>query len=488
MLLALVGCATDSARHRDLPSPWDWDDNRAEFSSEPDAPDPHAPPAEVAVETAPSSSPPRYRPPPADAEAPLGIVIPTRPDQPVIYGISRARPMGAAPEQRAAVARPEALTEIPPPYDGEPSVRVPDPPTAAGAGRPDPSRPDARGPALAGEVIGEVIDTDPFPPPRRRTPAEPEPVDPYSTHQWRRPGSSPRPPVPSELPQRGARVPAPDSARAGRELAAADPYIPPSPVNRRSMPAPAYDGLVAAPTGSFVLGPGDVVTISVYGQPELTTTAYVSDAGKVRVPLAGEVAISGLSPNDAAARIAEAFVRQDLLVNPQVNVTVAEYRSQQVSVIGEVRNPGRFPIETRMNVLDALALAGGVSETAGSRITVLRRVGSQVIRYSVNLDGYLAEHPDQGLFQLRAGDTVIAPKADMFYIYGEVRSPSAYPLQPGMTVVQALSVGGGLTERGTDRRIEIKRQLPDGRLATLPATLNTPLQANDVVYVRERIF
>ena len=88
------------------------------------------------------------------------------------------------------------------------------------------------------------------------------------------------------------------------------------------------------------------------------------------------------------------------------------------------------------------------------------------------------------MFQLRAGDTVIAPKADMFYIYGEVRSPSAYPLQPGMTVVQALSVGGGLT----DRRIEIKRQLPDGRLATLPATLNTPLQANDVVYVRERIF
>lgn len=335
------------------------------------------------------------------------------------------------------------------------------------------------------EVIEHRPQRDLFGPPAVASRGSERPLDPYSSHIWQRPGSSPRPATPN-----------PPAARSLPRIAVpVDPL--PVPVESRSdtgnwptagkqAPAPAY--LPVSPVGAFVLGAGDVIAISVYGQPELATSAHVSERGRVRVPLAGEVLVAGLSPSDAAGRIADAYRNQDLLVNPQVNVTVSEYRSQQVSVIGEVRAPGRFPIETRMSVLDALALAGGITELGGGSVSVIRNRGGSALRYTVEVDGYLTDNRGRGLFELQAGDTVVASKAKTFYIYGEVRQPNAYRLEPEMTVVQALSLSGGLTERGTDKRIEIKRKLDNGQLATLQAHLNSPVQPNDVIHVRERIF
>ena len=138
----------------------------------------------------------------------------------------------------------------------------------------------------------------------------------------------------------------------------------------------------------------------------------------------------------------------------------------------------------------ALALAGGIAETGGQRVTVLRYQDGRLQRREVDLTGLAGEGDLRGTpaLMLRPGDTVMVPEAARFYIYGEVRQPNAYRLEADMTVVQALSLSGGLTERGTDQRIEIKRKLDNGQLATLPAELNSPVHPNDVIYVRERIF
>jgi len=238
----------------------------------------------------------------------------------------------------------------------------------------------------------------------------------------------------------------------------------------------------------FTIGPGDTVQITVLGRPELSATGNVSGDGLVTAALVGAVPVLGLSPQQAAQRIARAYKDGQFLVDPQVTVTMTEYQSQQLSVLGEVKAPGRFPMRTRLSILDALALAGGISETGAQLAYILRPEDAVVTRYEVDLDALLQAGAGQQYFELLAGDTVVVPKAELFYIYGEVKTPNAYRLKPGITVIQALSLAGGLTDKGSDRRIDIRRRDDRGRLQTLGASLNDALRPDDVLYVRERLF
>lgn len=336
-----------------------------------------------------------------------------------------------------------------------------------------------------------------FPPPQYDWAPPAVPLDPTSTHQFRRPGSSPgsvssRPfsgdPAPLRRPPPVSLLPATAQAAEMAEQRQVVGFLRGDETAVASFGgAPGYAPANGA--GPFVLGAGDVITMNVYNRDELTTTAIVSERGKVVLPLIGEVAVGGQSPAMASRRIAEAYQRGEFLVDPQINVVVAEYRSQQISVLGEVQQPGRFPVETRLTVLDALALAGGLREVAGDQVHVLRpdnNGGTQ--RITVPLSAATGGSETGQLFTLRAGDSVVAPKAETFYIYGEVRQPNAYRLQPNMTVIQALSIGGGLTERGSDKRVQIKRRGSNGQLETIEAALNTQLRADDVIYVKERLF
>lgn len=253
----------------------------------------------------------------------------------------------------------------------------------------------------------------------------------------------------------------------------------PTPVGR--VPPPA-----AMP--GFTIGAGDTVQITVLGRPELSATGNVSGDGLVTAALVGTVPVLGLSPQQAAQRIARAYRDGQYLVEPQVTVTMTEYQSQQLSVLGEVKAPGRFPMRTRLSILDALALAGGINDTGAQRAYILRPEDSVVTRYEVDLDALLQAGAGQQYFELLAGDTVVVPKAELFYIYGEVKTPNAYRLKPGTTVIQALSLAGGLSDKGSDRRIDIKRRDTDGHLRTLAVTLNDAIEPDDVIYVRERLF
>lgn len=251
-------------------------------------------------------------------------------------------------------------------------------------------------------------------------------------------------------------------------------------------PAPETSGN-GAPL--LTLGPGDAVSVQVYGRPELTTTTNIADDGSLTMPLAGAVKVAGLSPARAGQRIAAAFREGRYLLNPQVTVSFTQARGQQVSVLGAVKSPGRFTVESRTSVLDVLAQAGGITENGAGVVVLLRpdRAG-KVTRYAIDLKGLTQAKTAVPTLTLRGGDSLFVPPAEQFYIHGEVRAPNMYRLEPGMTVVQAISRGGGVTPRGSDSRIEIKRRRPDGSYATSSAELGDTLQADDVIRIKERIF
>lgn len=236
------------------------------------------------------------------------------------------------------------------------------------------------------------------------------------------------------------------------------------------------------------LGPGDSVSIQVYGQPDMATVVYVSDDGTIPVPLAGPVPIAGLSPSEASQRIEKALKDGKFLVDPHVTLTVMVSRSQRVSVLGQVGKPGLYPIESNTTIFDLLAMAGGALETGSEEIFLLRTDASGILqRYPINLKGLdNAKNaiPEQAL---RGGDSILVPRAEQFYIYGEVSAPNKYRVEPDMTVVQAIARAGGVTPRGSERRVDIKR-LIDGKYATVKAKLNDPVKADDVIHVKESIF
>jgi len=252
--------------------------------------------------------------------------------------------------------------------------------------------------------------------------------------------------------------------------------------------APPAPGIQAAPR-IIELGPGDSVSIQVYGQPDMATTVYVSDDGTIPVPLAGPVPVAGLSPAEASQRIEKALRDGKFLVHPQVTLTVMVSRSQRVSVLGQVGKPGVYPIESNTTIFDLLAMAGGALDTGSEEIFLLRKDAAGTLqRYPINLKGLDNSKnavPAQGL---RGGDSILVPRAEQFYIYGEVTSPKKYRVEPGMTVVQAIAVAGGVTARGSERRVDIKRLVADGKYVTVKAKLNDLVKADDVIHVKESIF
>lgn len=237
------------------------------------------------------------------------------------------------------------------------------------------------------------------------------------------------------------------------------------------------------------IGGGDEVKFSVYGQPDMDTVLYVSDDGSVTIPLAGQVKIGGLSPTEAAEELERALRNGNFLVNPHVTLTVAQSRSQRVSVLGEVRSPGRYPIDSSTTIFDLLAQAGGTTVEGASTIFLLRQdKDGKVNRYPINLRGFGEEKFTLPFDVLMSGDSIYVPRADQFYIFGEVSRPGMYSMEPDMTVLQAIAKAGGITPRGSSSRIEVKRQVSEKKQKTFSVNLTEQVKPDDVIQVKESIF
>src|SRR5216683_5339500 len=237
------------------------------------------------------------------------------------------------------------------------------------------------------------------------------------------------------------------------------------------------------------LGEGDSVRIVVFQNPDLTTETRISERGTITFPLIGEVALAGLTPAGAEARIARQLIEGKFVLKPQVSLNVVRVRSRQVSVLGQVARPGRYPLDdTSSNLTDILALAGGIGPTGDDNVTVMITRNGKTAKLEINVPSMYRTGDLSRNLQLENGDTIFVQRAPVFYIYGEVQRAGSYRLEPAMTAMQALSVGGGLTLRGTQRWLKIHRRMPDGTVQRLDAQLADPVQPDDVIYVRESLF
>src|SRR5713101_2670413 len=238
-----------------------------------------------------------------------------------------------------------------------------------------------------------------------------------------------------------------------------------------------------------ILGGGDSVRITVFQNSDLTTETRISERGTITFPLIGEILLAGLTPAGAEARIAKQLIEGKFVLKPQVSLNVVRVRSRQVSVLGQVAHPGRYPLDdTSSSLTDLLALAGGIGPTGDDNVIVMVTRNGKTAKLEINVPTMYRTGDLSQNIQLQSGDTIFVQRAPVFYIYGEVQRAGTYRLEPDMTVMQALSVGGGVTPRGTDRGLKIRRKAGNGNFQTIDAHLTDPLEPNDVIYVRESLF
>jgi polysaccharide export outer membrane protein len=236
------------------------------------------------------------------------------------------------------------------------------------------------------------------------------------------------------------------------------------------------------------LGAGDALKISVFGSPDLSLETKVSEDGNITFPLIGAVKVAGLSTSQAEKKISDMLTGGGFLKKAEVNISVTDLQSQQVSILGEVLRPGRYPVDGKRSVTDMLAAAGGVGPEGGDIATVIRIRDGKTTKQTVDLAEMVHSADMSGDLDLMNGDMIYVERAPKFYIYGEVTRPGSYRLERDMTVVQALSVGGGLTPRGTERGLRIKRRDGDGKQVMIDVKNDTMLKPDDVVYVKESFF
>lgn len=245
----------------------------------------------------------------------------------------------------------------------------------------------------------------------------------------------------------------------------------------------------AAPATQYRLALGDTIRITVFQSPDLSLETRITEAGTISYPLLGSVNLGGLSVTEAEQRIADGLRGGNFVNQPQVSITVVEVRGNQVSVLGQVGRPGRYPLETGdVRVTDILATAGGLNPSASEIVVVVGTRNGQPYRVEVDLPSVFGPERSGADVLLQNDDVIWVERAPTIYMYGEVQRPGAMRLERNMTVMQALASAGGVTLRGTARGLRVKRAAADGTVREFEPAMTDTLQPNDVVFVRESLF
>jgi polysaccharide export outer membrane protein len=253
-----------------------------------------------------------------------------------------------------------------------------------------------------------------------------------------------------------------------------------------------------AQSATYAVGPQDVLTISVWNAPNLSGKVTVEADGTLSLPLIGRITVGGLTLSALEAELRRKLEPR-FLKNPQISVSVEEYHSRRIFVVGEVRTPGIYPLSHEMTLIEALARAGSTTDRARNEAIIVHAPAGATLAGPLlpTVTGAadvihvaLKELQSGGGGQnvvLRDADTIFVPRADNFYVFGQVRNPGAYPLQEATTVLQALSLAGGLTDRGSTRHIRIIRTV-GGKKQDVAVKLDDLVRPDDTVLVPERFF
>ncbi|MDR0701822.1 MAG: polysaccharide export protein EpsE [Azoarcus sp.] len=245
----------------------------------------------------------------------------------------------------------------------------------------------------------------------------------------------------------------------------------------------------AADAREYVLGPGDIIRITVFQNPDLTTEVRVSEKGVLTFPLIGAVSVGGMTTSAAETEIATRLREGGFVRQPQVNVLPIQIRGNQVSVLGRVNRPGRFPLETaNLRLTDIIATAGGIAADGADAVVFIGVRNGKQIRREIDLPALFINGDLVNDLPMSGGDLIYVHRAPMFYIYGEVNRPGAFRLERNMSVMQGLATGGGTSSRGTTRGLRIHRREANGTLKVIEPGLDDLLRADDVIYVKESLF
>lgn len=241
----------------------------------------------------------------------------------------------------------------------------------------------------------------------------------------------------------------------------------------------------------YVIGGGDLLRITVYDNPDLTTESRVSNDGKITFPLIGEVPVSGSTAIELEKKIG-GFLADGYLVKPQVSVFIEEYRSKKVSVLGEVAKPGLVNLRGDSTLLEVISDAGGITQNAGETLTIQRAGTGQKpnagdVAAVVDLKKLFEDGDVTANLPVMDGDSIYVPKAAFVYVNGEVRNPGAYKITKGLTVLKSITLAGGFTPKASEGRMKIIRKTGDDE-NTIRAKMDEIVRPDDIILVPESWF
>lgn len=247
----------------------------------------------------------------------------------------------------------------------------------------------------------------------------------------------------------------------------------------------------AQPKETLLIGPGDVLQVRVLDTPELDQAVRVTDAGYIPLIVGGDVQVASLSTEAARQKIEAALLDGHLLIHPHVALSIAEFATQKVSVLGEVKSPGVFAISTSRSVLDLLTLAGGLSEVADRHVMIQRRGTGERVPY------FVSNTPDvafESAVSVHPGDSILVPRAGIVYVLGDVARPGGYTMTNNdaqLTALQLIARAGGTNHSAVPSRAKLIHKRGDAYIEEpLPLSAmqkgkcpDLALQPDDIVWI-----
>jgi polysaccharide export outer membrane protein len=241
----------------------------------------------------------------------------------------------------------------------------------------------------------------------------------------------------------------------------------------------------------YIVGPGDVLDISVYDNPDMTTTVRVSGDGVIILPLLNQIDVAGLTISQVSDKVAT-LLADGYIVNPQVNVFVTEYRSKKAVILGQVVSPGLYELRGHTTLLELVSEAGGLSRDAGDHAIIKRHISGgdgnkteDVI--TIDLRKLIEQGDMSQNIQIVDGDSLFISKAGVFYVNGKVNRPGSYKHEENITLIKAISIAGGFADEAAKKSVSIIRKI-NGRKSVLEkVSLDEQILPDDVIDTFARV-
>jgi len=243
----------------------------------------------------------------------------------------------------------------------------------------------------------------------------------------------------------------------------------------------------------YILGEGDLLRITVYENDDLTTMARVSGDGKISFPLVGELELGGQTVREAQFKLTKALA-DGYIKDPHVTIFVAEYRSKKVTILGEVSKPGLYELSGNITLLELISKAGGLTAGAGETAIIQRKKQPGVKQaddgqfINVNLKNLMEKGDLADNKAVQDGDSIFVTKSGFVYVTGEVSKPGAYKVEDGTTVMKAIALAGGFTEKAAKGRTNLIRKVEGKDEEIDHVDMNFIVKPDDLITVPESYF